>query len=225
MKMEQEADQVMDRRPLKSRSVRAFQRMAGVLAARRISPNFISVLSLVFAGGAAICLWATAHCDGWLLRACWLAAAALVQLRLLANMLDGMVAVASGRTSRLGDLYNEVPDRVSDTIILVALGWAAGGSPALGFLAALIALFVAYVRLVGAAVGTGHDFCGPLAKPQRMFFVTLLALYCAAAPAAWQPSLESGEGLAAACLLLIIVGGALTALRRLIHIATAVRAL
>lgn len=218
-------EQVVDRRPLKSRSVRVFQWMAGVLAARGVSPNAISISSLVFALGAGFCLWATGQCDGWFLRICWLAAAALVQLRLLANMLDGMVAVASGKTSRLGDLYNEVPDRISDAIILIALGWAAGGSPMLGFIAALIALFVAYVRLVGAAVGVGHDFCGPLAKPQRMFLVTVLSLYGAIAQPAWQPSLESGEGLAAACLLLIIVGGALTALRRLVHIATAVRAL
>lgn len=225
MTMEQEPGPVMDRRPLKSRSVRIFQWMAGVLAARRVSPNLVSISSLVFAGGAAVCLWATGRCDGWAVRACWLTAAALVQLRLLANMLDGMVAVASGRTSRLGDLYNEVPDRISDVIILIGLGWAAGGSPVLGFIAALVALFVAYVRLVGAAVGAGHDFCGPLAKPQRMFFVTVVALYCAVAPTACQPRLVSGEGLAAASLLLIIVGGTLTALRRLGHIATAVRAL
>ena len=42
----------------------------------------------------------------------FLVAAVCVQLRLLANLLDGMVAVGSGQASRIGELYNEVPDRV-----------------------------------------------------------------------------------------------------------------
>ena len=45
----------------------------------------------------------------------WLCGAVLVQLRLLANVLDGMVAVGRGVASPVGELYNEIPDRVSDT--------------------------------------------------------------------------------------------------------------
>jgi hypothetical protein len=47
-------------------------------------------------------------------RVLWLIAAIGAQLRLTANMLDGIVALASGRDSKVGELYNEVPDRVSD---------------------------------------------------------------------------------------------------------------
>ena len=49
-----------------------------------------------------------------------------VQLRLLCNLLDGMVAVEGGRSSPVGALYNEVPDRVADSLLLVALGYAVG---------------------------------------------------------------------------------------------------
>ncbi len=43
----------------------------------------------------------------------WLAGALLVQLRLLANLYDGMVAVLRQIASPVDELFNEVPDRVS----------------------------------------------------------------------------------------------------------------
>ncbi len=70
---------------------------------------------------AGICLAATAYTPSLTTRAAWLLAACLIQLRLLANMFDGMVAIEQGRQSPLGELYNEIPDRVSDAFILI--GW------------------------------------------------------------------------------------------------------
>src|SRR6478672_1892595 len=67
---------------------------------------------------------ATAFTDGWAYRLCSVAGAVCVQLRLLANLLDGMVAVASNRTSKLGELFNEFPDRLSDAATLIGLGYA-----------------------------------------------------------------------------------------------------
>ena len=54
----------------------------------------------------------------------WLVAALGAQLRLTANMLDGMVALASCRDSKVGELYNEVPDRVSDAAVFIGVGYA-----------------------------------------------------------------------------------------------------
>ena len=56
----------------------------------------------------------------------WLVAALGAQLRLTANMLDGMVALASGRDSKVGELYNEVLDRVSDAAVFIGVGYAWG---------------------------------------------------------------------------------------------------
>ena len=55
-----------------------------------------------------------------------------------------------------GNRYNEVPDRIADLIILIAAGFAVGGSPTVGLLAAVVAVFVAYVRTMGASVGVGQ---------------------------------------------------------------------
>lgn len=171
------------------------------------------------AGGAA---FAATSFDTPYTRLFWLAAAALVQLRLLANMFDGMVAVRRNIASPLGELYNEVPDRISDAALLIGVGYAAGGHPVVGFGAALAAVFTAYVRAAAKVAGAPNDFCGPFAKQQRMFCITLLALYCAAAPLAWQPTwMLAGEqfGLAAVVLAIVLVGSVLTAIRRLIRAA------
>lgn len=213
-----------ERRPIASRERVASRTVAAWLSARRVTPNAISVAGMVFGCLAGVALAATASIDSWGVRAAWLAGAVLVQLRLLANMLDGMVAIHSGVASAVGELYNEIPDRVSDVAILVGLGYAAGGQPTLGYVAACVAVFVAYVRAMGAAAGAPQAFAGPMAKPQRMFTVTVAALYCAATPVAWQPEFgPDGRGLASFVLALVTLGGAWTAARRIRLIARSLR--
>ena len=90
----------------------------------------------------------------------------------MCNLLDGLVAVEGGQKSKGGDLFNEIPDRIEDSLFLAGTGLACGHI-ALGLLAAVLAVFTAYVRAFGASLGQGQDFSGPLAKPQRMFLLTL----------------------------------------------------
>jgi phosphatidylglycerophosphate synthase len=161
--------------------------------------------------------------------ALFIAAAVLMQLRLLANMLDGMVAVESGVASPVGELFNEVPDRVSDTAMFIGAGYAQGSHPALGYVAACLALFVAYLRAQGKVAGAHQEFCGPMAKPQRVFSITLIALFCGVLPSAWQEQVtdvgvwDLHGGLMAWGLVLVILGITLTAIRRLQRIARALR--
>jgi len=174
----------------------------------------------VFGIGAALALVATASLSGAESRLVWLGAAALVQLRLLANMFDGMVATEAGEASPIGELFNEVPDRVSDVAILVALGSVRGSSVVLGFSAALLAVFVAYVRALGGSAGVGQVFDGWMAKPQRMFLVTILCLFEAFVPESWNmPLAGTASSWPAAILLVICLGCAMTAGTRLRTIA------
>lgn len=210
-----EEEHTSTRRPLKSRNFVVFQSTASWMAKRGISPNAISISSMVFGIAAGGALLATAVSEDGLVRLWWLAAAALIQLRLLANMLDGMVAIESGKKSTNGELFNEAPDRVSDAAILVGAGFAAGGIPWLGWLAAIMALLVAYLRALGVASGAGQAFEGPMAKPQRMFALTLVCLYGAAAPNSWLWIHEStGFGVMAGVLALVIFGSLVTIIRR-----------
>ncbi len=110
-----------DRRPLATRSWPIFQKLAARLAASGVTPNSISVASMVFAALGALGFLITAWCTSSLaMRGGWLLAIVGIQLRLIANLLDGMVAVEGGRGSSTGPLYNEVPDRFSDIILLIS---------------------------------------------------------------------------------------------------------
>lgn len=171
------------------------------------------------AGGALAATWAVPGAA----RPFWLAGAVLVQLRLLANLLDGMVAIGRGVASPVGELFNEVPDRVSDTAVLIGLGIAAEGKVGLGLAAALAAMATAYVRTACRAAGAPSDFSGPMAKQQRMALVTALAMWCALSPRSWQAF--AGVPLSAAALWLILIGSLLTAVRRLGRAAAFLRGL
>ena len=209
-----------DRRPLATRELPMSRVLAKQLAATGITPNAISGSGMVAGLLAGLALALTAPFPEQA-RAWWLAGAVLIQLRLLANMFDGMVALETGTTSPVGELFNEVPDRVSDPAILIGLGYAAGSSPAAGFTAACVALFVAYVRAMGKAAGTPQDFRGPMAKPQRMFVATMVALWCGLSPNSCQ--FLGGVGVPVWALAIIIIGGLATALRRLAGIARVLR--
>src|ERR1044071_7839320 len=102
------------RRPLKTRDTRWAAAVAGWMARRRIRPNAISVASVVVAAAAGGCLWYASRADRSVVPWLFLGAAVLVQLRLLCNMLDGMVAVEGGFKTKSGEIYNELPDRFAD---------------------------------------------------------------------------------------------------------------
>jgi phosphatidylglycerophosphate synthase len=196
-----------DRRPIAAREFALTRRVAGWLIARGASADGISVAGMVAGLLAGLALAATPFvAAAW---SFWLLAALLIQLRLLANMLDGMVAIGRGIASPAGELFNEVPDRVSDTAVLVGLGVAAG-DVALGIGAALAALSTAYVRAVGKAAGAPSDFRGPMAKQHRMALVTAVALFCAALNEGWS------SGLPGLALWVIVVLSVMTAGRRLL---------
>jgi len=203
---------IRNRRPLASRSTRWAQSLAGMLLRAGVSPDAISLASIAFAALGA-----------WLLATrpygvALLAAAACIQVRLLCNLLDGMVAVEGGRASAVGALYNEVPDRVADSLLIVALGYAVECAW-LGWLGALAAALTAYIRVLGGALGLPQDFRGPMAKPQRMAVLTGACLL-----AAGESALFGSHWALAAAAWIIALGALLTCATRLRAIAGALRA-
>ncbi|MDD5200579.1 MAG: hypothetical protein PHC88_12355 [Terrimicrobiaceae bacterium] len=202
--------ELSSRRPLKSRDIPFFQRLAASLARAGVPANAVSAAGLVFGLGAGAALAATVRVDGLGQVVLWLAAAACVQLRLTCNLLDGLIAVEGGRKSKLGPLWNEVPDRVSDSATLIGAGYALGGVPELGWLAALLAMMTAYIRAIGVLNGAGEAFLGWLSKPRRMFFITVACLAGAAGFA--RVAMPAALGI-------IVAGSAVTCGQRLVWIA------
>lgn len=182
------------RRPLKSRDTAWARSLAGTLVRAKIGPNAISLAGILFAGlGAAAMAAGGGH--PFIL----IAAAAAVQLRLLCNLMDGLVAVEGGLKSKAGALFNEAPDRLEDSLLLGAAGYASG-IPWLGWLCVALALATAYLRAFGASLGLGQNFSGPGAKPHRMAVLTVGLI--AQAAAAWSgaafPALGAALGVIAA---------------------------
>lgn len=198
-----------NRRPLKTRQAGWAQALARGLGAAGLSPNAISTLGVLFAAGGAACFLAAPD-NRWL----WLGGALGIQLRLLANMLDGLVAVEGGKASATGPLFNELPDRIEDALLLVAAGYGAGAAE-LGYGATILAVATAYVRASGGALGLPQDFVGPMAKQHRMFVLTLGAILAALLP---------GQPIMLAALWIIVAGAALTCVVRTMRIARLLKA-
>jgi phosphatidylglycerophosphate synthase len=130
---------------------------------RGIHPDAISYLSILAAGAGAICFWKSGQ-----IRSLLIVAPLFCYLRLWFNMLDGMVAVASGKASLRGEIVNDLPDRVSDVIIFAGVAHSGLMNPILGYWAAIFALLTAYVGLFGQALGVQREFSGVMSKPWRM---------------------------------------------------------
>lgn len=208
-------DDSSNRRPIPARKSRYAIAFAGWLADRGATPNQVSMFGLAVGIGSGLALFLTPHLPG-LARLLLVASAAMVVLRGLSNMFDGMVAVEQGRGSPAGLLYNEIPDRLSDIALFVGAGYAVGGNPVAGWAAACTALMVTCIRLTATVAGAPADFGGPMAKQQRMFSIAAVSFYLGVTPTAWHPAFggEGRCGLLAAMLWIIVAGGVITGILR-----------
>jgi len=195
-----------NRRPLKVRDTSWAKDLAAQLARSHTTPDLISALGVVLAalGAAFLALAGVASPIPRAILA--VIAAAAIQGRLLCNLLDGMVAVEHGRGSSAGPIWNELPDRFSDAMLLAGaglllggLGWRIGAS--LGWIAAILAIITAYVRELGRGLGLPADFTGPMAKQQRMAALTVGCVLTAIEP------LWNGAGQMMLVVMAVIVVG------------------
>lgn len=207
-------DTIAGRRPLKSRQSRMAQGFASWLSKRNITPNQISILSVVFAALTATTLSMRDSYPVYEVPLLLLAALG-IQLRLLCNLMDGLVAVEGGKKTAAGEMFNDIPDRFADVMILVAAGYAAANidyAVELGWMAAVLAVMTAYIRNLATTLGLAADFCGPMAKQHRMATMTLAILL-----SLFEPLFAPQGTVLAIALLLIVVGSLLTLWRRMLH--------
>jgi phosphatidylglycerophosphate synthase len=151
------------RRPIGEVFRRTARGAVGVCVRWGVHPDWISYSSIVAAAGAGVCFWLSGRWV-WLL----LVGPVLCFLRLWFNMLDGMVALSSGKASLRGEIVNELPDRVSDLLIFVGLAHSGRINPFLGYWCAILAVMTAYVGTLGQAVTGRRRFEGVMSKQYRM---------------------------------------------------------
>lgn len=211
-------NQNITRRPLKSRETKWAKAIASRLARAGFRPNLISVAGTFFAALAGICFWFAGQVQrDW----CWsfllILAVCGMQLRLLCNLFDGMVAIEGGFKTKAGEIFNELPDRFSDAFIFIGAAYSLPEfiwTHELGWAAAVLSVITAYVRALGASMGAGQQFIGPMAKQQRMATMTAACVVGAFAPL-WPTAAK----IIPVAMALVVVGCAVTIFRRCFGIA------
>jgi phosphatidylglycerophosphate synthase len=203
------------RRPIKARASPWACAAAARLAAAGVTPNQISIASVACAAVSALAFLGARFTRGVPQAVLLVLAAAAIQLRLVCNLLDGMVAVEGGLKTKSGEIFNDMPDRIADPLVLVGAGYFPGDpmSATLGWLAALLAVLTAYVRVLGGSTGTAQLFIGPMAKQHRMAVMTAAATLAALEALVGAPHL-----VVTAALGVIAVGCVATMVRRVTRI-------
>lgn len=204
--------QMENRRPLKVRGVGLVSRFAKWLSQKSITPNHISIMSIFFAALAAVCLFAVPYTADLTQLALYLLAALFIQGRLLCNLFDGLVAIEGGKSTASGELFNDIPDRISDPLIIIAAGYSlmsVGYGDILAWAAALFAVLTAYVRTLAVSIGAPANFTGPMAKQHRMALITLACILCAFEQYIWQH-----DFIMLIAMYILTIGSAITVWRR-----------
>lgn len=135
-----------------------------LLARLGITPNQITLL------GLALSLVAAALAS----QGRFLAAGGVLAFGSALDMVDGMLARATGKASARGALLDSVADRVSEGAVLVGLLWHYGSHPETPWwmpllvgLALLNGFLVSYVRARAEAVGAAGK-AGLMTRPERV---------------------------------------------------------
>jgi CDP-diacylglycerol--glycerol-3-phosphate 3-phosphatidyltransferase len=157
--------------------VRGWVRLSYEIGSRlgrlRVSPTAVTVGGLALSAAAPIA--ATRAPEGLL------TAGILVLLAAVADSVDGAVAVATNRTTRLGYVYDSVADRLAELCWLAAF-WVAGAPATLVFTAGALSWLHEYVRARATAAGMteiGTVTVGE--RPSRVSVTTVAFLVAAAA--------------------------------------------
>jgi phosphatidylglycerophosphate synthase len=172
------------------------------LVRHRVSPDLLTWAAVPVALAGGICLALSPMAAGLLL-----VVPLAAGLRLGLNLLDGMVARETGATHPLGELWNELGDRLADTLFIGGLALHPGVDPRLALGAVIAALLASYVGITARAAGGRRQYGGLMSKPGRM------GTLAAAAPLAFVT--QDPVWLAVAAWI-ILVGGVLTAVARVL---------
>ena len=211
-----DAEPAENRRPISSRDHSWAQKLALRLSKMGVSANLISLASLLFAVVGFIALWLIPDVSVRWQPSLYVGAALCCQMRLLCNLMDGMVAMESSVKTPTGALWNEIPDRFSDILFFVGTGFAANDMN-LALVLSVLAVLLSYVREFGHGVDGVMDYVGPMAKPHRMALTTfalLLASLVTVLPVLKTMSVTPSDVLSLG-LWLMVIGSVVTLIRRI----------
>ena len=157
-------------RPLADRLIEPF-----ISGAKRLglTPDAVSVLALVAAGGAAVSFYAAGE-----IQLMYFVGAVFVLSNGVLDLIDGGLARELDTASKAGDLLDHVLDRYAD--ILIISGLAAGiGEYALGLAAVTGVLMTSYLGTQAQAVDLDRVYGGVLGRADRLALTGFVAAVAA----------------------------------------------
>lgn len=159
---------------LKSRFQRLLQPMLRGLSVAGLSPNQLTLGTLALMGvyGGALALWPEE-------KTLWAALPVVLLLRMAFNALDGMLAVQTGQTTKLGAMLNEICDQLADAALYLPFALVAGLSGAWVVVTVVLAATAELTGLAALAAGSPRRFDGPMGKSDRAVAFGLLAVLVA----------------------------------------------
>jgi CDP-diacylglycerol--glycerol-3-phosphate 3-phosphatidyltransferase len=154
----------------KYRVRRLLDRIPGI---SRLQPNAVSITSLIPAALAALGLW-----QGW-----WALVIVGILGRMALTVLDGHIAEAYGKKTRIGPYVNRVPQEVGDVLLLLALfAWA---EPAWVCLVLAGAWLVNVLAVLPLLAGGSPQWVGPGGQPDRQAVILAASAIALVTPVQW----------------------------------------
>lgn len=156
----------------KSKWQQALRPLVVFCAAKRIHPDVFTYGALALSAAAGWGLYSAGTNRLWL----WLVAPCVL-LRLLFNLMDGLVARETGMADAWGEAKNEFGDRIADILVFAGLLFSSYTDARLAGLVLALVLVVSYLGILGKALGGARVYGGLFGKGDRMILLALFSLY------------------------------------------------
>lgn len=142
-----------------------------------ISPNQLSVLSLVFAAAASAFYYSSASDKSMLY-----AAALMVLLNAIFDVADGSLARRTGKVNPKGDFLDHAIDRYADMFFLGGIIFSGYAPWPVGLLAVIGVFLTSYMGTQAQALQLGRYYGGIMGRADRLAMIFLATLGNAAYP-------------------------------------------
>ena len=136
-----------------------------------ISPNSITIFSILLSFGIAYFFWNTSDNSSYLL----IVAFGLL-LRMMLNALDGMMARIYNLQSKLGEVLNEVGDIVSDVAIYFPLIIFESLRIEIAIIFILLSIINEFCGLMAKVISGERRYDGPMGKSDRAFLIGIICI-------------------------------------------------
>ena len=142
-----------------------------LLRGLRISPNAITIFSIILSFALSYFFWNNSDNSLYLL----IVAFGLF-LRMMLNALDGMMARIYNLQSKLGEILNEVGDMVSDVAIYFPLILFESLRIEIAIIFILLTIINEFCGLMAKVISRERRYDGPMGKSDRAFLIGIICI-------------------------------------------------